>query len=517
MQSNVRDSDVNTSVMSSESAASRIADAINDAKCLRLSENDQVLLSNMIQDYFDDPIEDENDTDTEDEDEQSSNESDDDAGQAEDGDDNVDDDDHPDVNIQDEIWEEEGDESYMVGDLAGDNFLRNSGFNCSMSESDEKEMENIRTKKCRCRKPYAGMGCSHKFLDEWIFQVRCQINALTPDQKCMFLLGKISSGGVRTSELTESSKKINKNRKRGRTSIGYFVDGLKVCRDVFCFIHMMSDKTLTALVKHYLSNGIELKTKRSGGCGNNTRKFSGEDHKRAVEFITGYAEVHALVIPGRVPGFKSADPRTRLLPCNVTKAKVWRLYKKALQEMTSPDGKEYHVLGRSSFYNSWNAYCPYVRTTKPRTDLCWTCQKNNRKVYQSANQTLAEKQQLLKDQEEHLRVVQQERKLYQLESADAKVSVDQDPADLGKHDQCSRQGAMHYSFDYAQQVFFPNDPEQPGPTFFLTARKCGVFGVHCEGVTKQVNFLIDESVTTGKGSNSVVSFMDHYFDHYGLG
>ena len=49
---------------------------------------------------------------------------------------------------------------------------------------------------------------------------------------------------------------------------------------------------------------------------------------KAVTFITNYAEQHALVLPGRVPGFKRSD--IRLLPSSETKASVWRLYKAAM-------------------------------------------------------------------------------------------------------------------------------------------------------------------------------------------
>ena len=41
---------------------------------------------------------------------------------------------------------------------------------------------------------------------------------------------------------------------------------------------------------------------------------------------------------------------------------------------------------------------------------------------------------------------------------------------------------MQYSFDYAQQVHFPNNPQQPGPAYFVTARKCQIFGVVCEPI-----------------------------------
>ena len=76
---------------------------------------------------------------------------------------------------------------------------------------------------------------------------------------------------------------------------------------------------------------------------------------------------------------------------------------------------------------------------------------------------------------------------------------------------------MHYSFDFAQQVHCPSDPLQPGPVFFLTGRKCGIFGVHFEGVSRQVNYLVDEAVSISKGSSAVISFLHHYFASYGLG
>ena len=75
----------------------------------------------------------------------------------------------------------------------------------------------------------------------------------------------------------------------------------------------------------------------------------------------------------------------------------------------------------------------------------------------------------------------------------------------------------HYSFDMAQQVFYPNDPLQPGPMYFLTPRKCAIFGVCCESLPRQVNYLIDEAVDMGKGSNAIVSMLHHYLTHHGLG
>ena len=76
---------------------------------------------------------------------------------------------------------------------------------------------------------------------------------------------------------------------------------------------------------------------------------------------------------------------------------------------------------------------------------------------------------------------------------------------------------VHYSFDFAQQVHYPHNPLQPGPLYFKTARKCGIFGVCCEGLPRQINYLIDEASDTGKGANTLVSLIHHFLANHALG
>ena len=58
---------------------------------------------------------------------------------------------------------------------------------------------------------------------------------------------------------------------------------------------------------------------------------------------------------------------------------------------------------------------------------------------------------------------------------------------------------------------------QPGPIYFLTPRKCSIFGVHCEAIPRQINFLTDESGEVGKGANAVISRLHYFFNNHGLG
>ena len=72
---------------------------------------------------------------------------------------------------------------------------------------------------------------------------------------------------------------------------------------------------------------------------------------------------------------------------------------------------------------------------------------------------------------------------------------------------------MHYSYDFAQQVHFPINPLQPGPAYFLSARKCQIFGVCCEPLGLQTNYLIDEADNVGKGANITISLFHHYLEN----
>ena len=208
---------------------SRIADALNEASALGLNGKDSDNLNELIAEYFGEDVASDSESEEEieaDEDEESTTpmntDEDDDFVQQED------DNDHE--------WEdiEENEEPVNV-DLA-EGIVREEEEDF-MSEDDKKEMDMIRGKKCPCKNPTAGLGCSHKFSDEYVFKMRYQINALPSDYKTMFLLGKIATGGIRHGRMTERSKQRQKERKLNRT-MGYYVDGVQVCRETFLYMHV---------------------------------------------------------------------------------------------------------------------------------------------------------------------------------------------------------------------------------------------------------------------------------------
>ena len=68
-----------------------------------------------------------------------------------------------------------------------------------------------------------------------------------------------------------------------------------------------------------------------------------------------------------------------------------------------------------------------------------------------------------------------------------------------------------------QQVHYPSDPLQPGPMYFLTPQKFTIFGVCCEAIPRQMFYLTDEAADTGKGANSIISRLHHFFANHSFG
>ena len=266
-----------------------------------------------------------------------------------------------------------------------------------------------------------------------------------------------------------------------------------------------------------------------------------------------YSEDHGILLPGRIPGYNRMD--LKLLPSSTTKLSIWELYRQCIA------GEGRRIAGYRTFRNIWKKYLPQIIITKPMSDLCWTCQQNNTLVSRSSNKTEAEKSrvrvnkifidnlvtityQTLKMAEQHLTAVMKERSYFRAAVDFSKKEVRKffnlrdisPPAPHSCIAPHSNDLTVHYSFDFAQQVHnkiisslsvthsfpfkqihIPSDPMQPGPIYFLTPRKCAIFGVCCEAIPRQINYLIDEAVDVGKGANTVVSLLHHFFQTHGLG
>lgn len=165
------------------------------------------------------------------------------------------------------------------------------------------------------------------------------------------------------------------------------------------------------------------------------------------------------------------------------------------------------------------------------TDLCQLCQQNSIVLTRSASTPEEERSevsnleikssspdkintQIVKRAEEHLTLATKARSYMRSQVDMSKKELEREftgedgvlqvpPIGCFPH-ACSKSIKIHFSFDFAQQVcaiehkfdyaytqdslqvHYPHSPQQPGPIYFLTPRKCGIFGVTCEAIPRQV-------------------------------
>ncbi|PFX33021.1 hypothetical protein AWC38_SpisGene2140 [Stylophora pistillata] len=411
-----------------------------------------------------------------------------------------------------EIEEEANEDDYSDSNSSTDNEDNDTDQDVAVeimeiNETERSKVQAFYSETCKCKMGLGGMACSATLSLDNIIECRNNCSELSSAELDLVILGIIHSS-LNCSE-TCISGRVEKNRQN--TRMCFFYHGKRICKIIFLFLHCLQYFRFHSLVKHYKKNGLTLRTH-----GNAKRLPSSassiETVERVVKFIKNVAEEQALLLPGRVPGFKRID--VKLLPSNLTKHNLWKTY----FDICTSTGQV--SVGYSKFCDLWNQLCPFILIMRLATDLCWTCQKNNSQINKSANLPEADKVDVVRKQEEHLRLASGEREYYKMACKETKVHVQ---AHLQKANfefglrPCSYKGTGHYSYDYAQQLHYPANPNQPGPIYFKTPRKCTLFGVCCEAIPRQVNFLIDENVLTGKGANSTISYVHYFFEHHGLG
>ena len=281
---------------------------------------------------------------------------------------------------------------------------------------------------------------------------------------------------------------------------------------MFLHFYGLSDSRFRRLKEHYQNHGIFPRTH------GNTKRLPENTLPQATTegvhtFLLNYVEENAIALPGRIPGFKSDD--IKVLSSSETKMSVWRAY------ATVCETSDMRAVSYRKFLQLWEQFHPDVVVAKPMTDLCLTCQQNTGKLQRAANLSDRQKSECVKANQDHLNCAQTERENYKDACANSKKAIETIGAEtILNHESrnaCSLNATIHYSFDYAQGVHIPSNPMQPGPIYFKTPRKCGIFGVMCEGIPRQVNFLIDEAASAGKGANATISYVHYYFQHHGLG
>ena len=143
----------------------------------------------------------------------------------------------------------------------------------------------------------------------------------------------------------------------------------------------MSDFLFKAIKQSWMAGGLCPRV-RAKVLPHNTTKLS--DIRGIVTFILQYAEDHAILLQGRISGYKRDD--LQLLPSSTTKRQVWEAYHQAPTISGSMK-----AIGYSLFCELWKSLTHQVVVTRPMSDLCWICQKNTNLIMLAHNRPVEEK------------------------------------------------------------------------------------------------------------------------------
>ena len=115
-------------------------------------------------------------------------------------------------------------------------------------------------------------------------------------------------------------------------------------------------------------------------------RFTFAEISYAVNFIKNYAQLHGILLPGRIPGYKSTD--IQLLPSSCTRQSIWELY------VAQSESLQIRAASRPYFFTLWKETLPHIVICRPMSDLCWVCQKNATAIIRASNTPDAEKSQV---------------------------------------------------------------------------------------------------------------------------
>ena len=147
---------------------------------------------------------------------------------------------------------------------------------------------------------------------DYYLELRAQASFLTHDELDLVLMASIMST-ILTDDVVWCR---HKPAKRSRIRLLYMHNGHTICKTTFMFLHGVRKKRLLAVKDSYNNNGLETRVhKNRKSLPHNYRSL--EVIKNFVPFLQNYCEENAILLPGRIPGFKRDD--IKLLPSSQSK------------------------------------------------------------------------------------------------------------------------------------------------------------------------------------------------------
>jgi hypothetical protein len=365
------------------------------------------------------------------------------------------------------------------------------------------------TSSCAC-----GHECQKLFSYDELLEVRAKFRMLSISEKNSVVIALLSSFSRHSEQACSARSKTSRIRQKFEYQIN--IDR-PVCRDAFLFYYGETPKRLKRLQKKFFEGGLQPTIH------GNTNRVSNNacselDRENVKSFISSFAHVQGLPDPGR--DIRKGKGRLRiLLPSLMSYKSIYAEYEESISK------NKMNPVSYCTFIDIWKKDFAHICFNAPRTDLCMTCENFKKQLHRATAALDEEKEKeqarIYQEALDHLKHVSKERAYYKANIEVAKRNYENialsEKSSVTRPVANSRDMLMHYSWDFAQQLFYPFEDQQVGPIYFKIPRRAQLFGVCCEGIPSQVNYLIDEADFLEKNANMVISLLDHFFSNHGLG
>ena len=138
----------------------------------------------------------------------------------------------------------------------------------------------------------------------------------------MAILGQLQASVNSSPAASTIAWHRGKEREKGCSSFHHL--GMPVCCTMFKVLHGIGEKRLKNLSRSLKQSSLTPRLLHGNVNRKPVHALSFASTKFIVTFLHNYAEQHALLLPGRVPGYSWSD--IQLLPSSVSKRAIWKVY-----------------------------------------------------------------------------------------------------------------------------------------------------------------------------------------------
>ena len=161
--------------------------------------------------------------------------------------------------------------------------------------------------------------CASAFTKKHYLTTRANAQQLERKELDMAVMDQVMAFTFCSQVPQNTSKYRHKVKQRERNASAFYHNGLRVCKRTFLFLHDIGDFRLKAIRAQYIREGLVPRV--HGHTGRVALVL--EEVKGILTFVMHYVETNAILLPGRIPGYKRDD--IKLLPFSCTKRAVWLL------------------------------------------------------------------------------------------------------------------------------------------------------------------------------------------------